>query len=135
MGIMSLLLSLVAWVRSSLLLLSPYASPARATTPALCALSLSWRNITTKSSEIERESRGEGKGGRGSPPHFFLLLPILQSAVIPPPSVSSSLPLVMYKTYKWHTGALVSSGWGWLYTCSCVPSERVKCQDKIRVLI
>ena len=127
---MSLLLSLVAWVRSSLLLLSPYASPAR---PRDHAGSLrSFPLLEEHNDEVVRNRKGEqrgreGRGGRGSPPHFFLLLPVLQSAVIPPPSVLSSLPLVMYKTYKWHTGALVLSGWGWIYPCSCVPSQRVKC--------
>ena len=88
---MSLLLSLVAWVRSSLLLLSPYASPAR---PRDHAGSLrSFPLLEEHNDEVVRNRKGEqrgreGKGregGRGSQPHFFLLLPVLQSAVIPPP--------------------------------------------------
>ena len=132
MGIMSLLLSLVEWVRSSLLLLSPYASPAR---PRDHAGSLrSFPLWEEHNDEVVRNRKGEQRGREGTGREGGDLrhtsssyFPSSKVQSFLPPSVLSSLPLVMYKTYKWHTGALVSSGWGWIYPCSCVPSQRVKC--------
>ena len=101
LGIMSLL-SLVASARPS----SSFSFLLTSPSPALCTHSPSWTNITTKSSEIERERERarEGRLCHTSSSRF----PVIRSAVIPslppflPPSPLLSFPLVMYKTYKWN---------------------------------